>query len=431
MKTKVYYAVDLAKATTGYDPKAQQTLIRCWRLAATGPFELTQHGVEETLQAEVEEILRISAEAALWEAYAAAMATPGEVAARLAMAWQVFWNRFPALVQQNAKAAANRLIDAFSIGLQEVVVREDGLVLLLNSSNPTSQLYDKVYDWVGSQVGGDARKAVQLYAEINRQVSRAFTLDIEVRLPQEVSDFVAGAARVVEDVSQLPQRLADLSTQIQKDLADIERGISTAVVQAGNLPRTVFEQLKMADVKFDLETEDASKRLDALVAGVPKLDWKTVDELGNPVALGKRLNDFGRDLLVRQAEALAAEAQRAQLELERLYTQLEEAVQRGATELVNNLSEYARELETEVNKVRATIGELNNSLQVNNLQVLPVNVSQTVQAAQQAVADVMNHVATAHQRAVKQAADIAKGLLDAAGNAVEEIKDRVRKTFGF
>jgi DNA repair exonuclease SbcCD ATPase subunit len=350
------------------------------------------------------------------------MATPGEFAAKVSVAWQVFWQRFPVLVQQKAKDAARRVVDDFGIGLAETVITEDGLVLVAKTDNPTALFYEEIYDWMGSQVGGDARKAVLLYSDINRQLNRALTLDIELRVPHEVSDALALAFKAAELIKNLPQRLADLESEARKSGDNAGRALSTAVIQAGNVTRAVVDQLLSAGVEIDITTE-AKRRLEQLAAGMPKLDW-------HPDELGKQLNQIGRQANIDAAKHLAEEAARAIQQLQALQAQIEEAVKRGAEQLAWDLKKKAEELQSAIDQTNGDVKAIEQRLTDSGLEPLPPDICQPVAHAIEEAGKAMDVIRNAPSRAAEQAQKIAAGLLDAFGNVIQSVGNTLKGWLG-
>lgn len=423
MSIKVYYALELVRVTTGYNVSTKKTQLRCWRLAVTGPFDLTQHGIEEALRAEVERVLRESAETALWEAYTVAMATPGEVGVKLAAAWQVFWQRFPILVQQNANAAARSLLEAFSIGIIECVVEEDGLVLSIKAGDsPLSKLYDGLHDWVAQQLGGDARKAADLCVDLFKRTSGLSGIDVSVTLPREVSDALAQAAELAKAVEDLPQRLVDLQEEVGRIGQTLGDGLSTVLAQAGDLDRVVCEQLQKVGGIFDLSTDAAKRRLEELLPGAPRLAW-------DPTPLGNELQQVGRQLYEDAARKIEEEGKRLAERIEALGREVAEAVKRGAVELVDALKSEADGLHQRMKKMSGELVNIEGVYTAAGL-TFSVDLSAAVRTQEQRVTAAVEAFVDVHEKALQQAELIAKGVLDEFGNAIQSVADWVGDRLG-
>ncbi|HEY1399349.1 hypothetical protein [Roseateles sp.] len=422
MHSKVYYALELARATTGYDPTTNRTQIRCWRLAVTGPFELIEHGVEEALKGELERVIQVSAETALWESYCVAMATPGEVSMRVAAAWEVFWQRFPVLLRQNARDAASALIDAFSIGVLETVVEEEGLVIVVKTpTNPTVQLYEKTYDWIADRIGGDAGRVVHMYVDLHRGFSRAMEVDIDIRAPRSVNDAMVEVARLSKALKDMPQRIADLADKVKSVPDRLERGLSAVVLEAGQVTQAVVQQLKAAGVPFDF-ADVGEERLKRLLAGSPKLDWAPND-------LGQQLTQIGARMYEDAARQIQAESLRVLSGIGTLTSQIADAAHRGAVELVAQMRGEVDALARRHKELRDAVDRVSGVLQSANL-VLPPDITNSMNQAGQGVETAVTQAANAVRHAAEQADLIARGLLDSAGNALEEARNWLEDRLG-
>lgn len=422
MHSKVYYALELARVTTGYDPSSGKTQLRCWRLAVTGPFDLTEHGITDALKAEVEAVVRKSAETALWEAYTVAMATPGEVSVKLAAAWQVFWQRFPLLLQQNADAAAAAIIDAFTICLLETALEEDGLILVVKTGeDPVAALYEKAYDWVADQLGGDAGNAANMAVDLYRQYTRSLAVDIDIRAPKAVNDALVEAAKLGQSLKDMPQRLADLADQVRNAPDQLGKGLSTAVLRLGEVSEAIYLQLKGVGLKFDLG-DGGEERLRSLVAGVPRLDW-------SPDGFGAELKNLGAQAYEKAAREMQAQAQRLVDGMRSLASDIAAAAQRGAVELVSQLQGKLSELARQREQLGVQMQGISNILGASDL-ALPNDVLDGMTQTGEAAKEVAQEVAVATQQAIDQAAKIAQGLLDSAGNAIQQAGDWLRDRLG-
>lgn len=436
MNEKRYFAIELGRLTCGYDLQNECTLIRRWSIAITGPDDLSSSGLIDKALAQLEDDLRSSAEQAGYEAVMAAYAVPGEFSAKLAVAWELFWQRFPTLVEAKQKEKASQFIDAFSIGLLEDSYEVDGLVLDATAGKATSQMYIKAYEAIGRQLTGDIGKAVNSYFEILTLYNNLTTIDIHVEFPREITHLVAEVgdsvkklADVTKALEDIPQRLVDLEATIEKEVQKtgkaIEDLVSGVALLVGDVGDKLAEQLKGANLHIEFSPEIFSR----LLPGEPRLDLKAAS------------NDL-QNLLVAEAnklysqlgDSINAETRGALARLEVIRAKLQQAIDNCARDVVIALqaefSAATRIYDEAKNKLETLVTTL-NAANVND--VADLLVKDAASLTQQFVT--LNNVASGALGAVEQniknaAEETARRVLQAAQDALGAVGSAVKRAFG-
>ena len=449
--SKTYCAYELARLTVGYDPKERKTAVRQWSLAVTGPVELIGDDLSAAAREEVERVLRSAAEEALREAIAAAYAVPGELAAKLAAAWQVFSQRFPVLVQLKANEAAQAFIDAFAVGLYEVVLFEDGLVLDATAGKATAQVYRELYDKVRGAVGGDVGKVVGQYFDLMNRYNDLQSIELKIRAPREVEDALAEAARGAQALADMPQRLVDLtqalddeakrlaaevaalpdkaSQEAQRLVAEVQRlgteKVAAVVAQMGQFSQNLVKQLAQAGVRLEIDPNIVA----ALPVGMPRLDLNAAGDLGG------RLSSEAQKILQNLGAEAAKEVRKLLGGLDEVKQAIEVAIKAGAEQTVAQLKLEFERRAADFEDARKKLGAVEQKLRDGNFTA----AAQSMAAEAAAVvlqADALSVVVQGAPAAVANVArDIAQKAYEAAAAAVEraaqDIGNTVRRAFGF
>jgi len=418
-----YYEIELGRMTTGYDPKQKVTLVRCWSLAATGPDELSEGALDQHALKVVEQILREAAEQATYEAAVAANAVPGEFTAKLSTAWHVFWERFPTLVQTNANDQASRCINSFQIGLFEDVVSVEGLVLELEGGKATAKMYAKVYEMIRAEVDGDVGTALGQYFGLMNQYNDLMTASIRIEAPRELTDAIARTVEIAEAMEDIPQRLVDLADAAQGQLRE---GVSSLVLQAGNVNKRVAEQLSRAGIPIDFTAAPLTQLLD----GEPRLDLRaTSEQLQRELqrATEEVFNNVGANITTRAQEALSR--------LEDIKRQLNDAIQKGARESVEALQGRFKEVSKDFESAQAQLTNLATQLKTTPVAAVAgaLEAQSTALTASFAGLSTFTAGATAAVEARIQviAREVAQEALRAAQRAVDEARNAVNRVFGW
>lgn len=413
MKRIIFHKIELAAVTTGYDINSNETLLRQWALVATGPdpSEMSTGAITQ----KAEGILRQAAEEAMYQAVLAAYAFPGEIAGRLAIAWEVFWQRFPTLVQSKSQEVFNTFVSLFEIGLAEDVIRKPGLVLKATAGEATAQLYAQFYDGVTNALPGDAKKVAEQYFSICKTINTAMQVDIDIEVPRPITDVLSDAANAVRQVEELPQRLADLTEQLNALPDAARKQIDSVVLQAGGIVNSVAQQL----VSVGLGIEDAGGRLAELAAGKPILDFTG--------SLAGQLTANGQTLLNEGVVALRENVDRAVADANRISAEITNAINKGLTESVaalqgelNRASETVKDAVAALEHGRDELAKVVPGAAV--LAELP-GVTAAANTAVQQVADLASRApAQAAQRATEIAQETARAAAEAAAAAAQAIE---------
>jgi len=437
MNEKRYFAIELGRLTCGYDLQNQCTLIRRWSIAVTGPDDLSSSGLIDKALAQLEEDLRSSAEQAGYEAVMAAYAVPGDFSAKLVVAWELFWQRFPTLVEAKLKEKASQFINAFNIGLLEDSYEVSGLVLDATAGKATAQMYGEVYKAIGGQFKGDIGKAVNSYFEVLTTYNKLTTIEIHIEFPREITHVVAEATDAIEkldDVKKaledIPQRLVDLEATIEKEFQPTAKAIQDVVSGVALLVGGVGDKLAAQLQGAKLHIEFSPDVLKKLLPGEPRLDLKAATS-----GLERRLRAEAERLYTNLGNSINADIRAALGGLEAIRVRLQQAIDNCARDVVIVLKAEFDVASRAYDDARHKLDNLVVTLNAANLtgvanQLVTDAVSLTLQfvelnnVAEKALGDVEKNIE-------KAAEETARRVLSAAQDAVNAVRSAVGRVFGF
>ncbi len=452
MLSKIYCSYELARLTTGYDAANKRTSIRVWSLAVAGPADLSASGLSQAARAEGERILRSAAEQALGEAAVAGYAAPGELSVKLGVAWQVFVQRFPVLVRAKAEAAIQAFVDAFSIGLHELVVLQDGLVLDASAGKATSEIYRKVHEQVRGVVGGDVGRAVDGFFDLLNRYHSLQSVELKIRAPREVVDALAEAARTEQALRDVAQRAVDFSAAVDKEvqelkaqldelpdkasreaqrlMTDIERvggeRLSATVAEVGRFSQNVCRQLEMAGVRIQSLDPAALRNLPV---GLPRVDLTAAGELG------AKLTQASGAILSNLGQGAAATAQEVYDELASLKQAIERAIEDGASEVVDELKKQFDARVLALDAAQASLSQVEQQLRAGNFTAVADRLADEAATLAQNLTGLQTVVRNAPDAVAARVAELAKQAYEAALRAAEEalnaVANGIRRALGF
>ena len=249
----VFWEMGIAEVTTGFDIDKNETTIRKWNIGAIGP---------ENLEGVVLQHARSCAIDSLQQAALAAYPTPGEVSAKLAVAWQVWTTLFPKCM--SGKAVGKAIVSQFKIGLTENMYRVKGLNIKAKTYETQAGMYAQLYERLGAMTGGDVGKAFKGYAAIEGKIDAATRVDIDIKVPQELTSGLARAKQLSPD--EAAKQLAGLAGKIKLDKLD---------VKIPSIAPQVMKVSQQAVAQIDAALKPFSEPLAAILPKLPS---------GNPIA---------------------------------------------------------------------------------------------------------------------------------------------------
>lgn len=355
MKMVIYKEFVLGKLTAGYDIENNETLVRQWAIAITGPADLSEKGLKKEVEDGIMSVLKKSSEQAAEEAYVAAVACPGDLMAKLTVAWQTFWQRFPVIVDGNMTNIIDEYKDMFSIGIVESVARESGLVLEAVAGTNLAGLYKDIDAQVRGRLGGDGANVISKFLEVQCDLDATRNINLSFKIPREITSVMSDAAKVERNAEKAVEYLAALACKLDDAKSTIVIGgqavkanIDAFAIKTCNVTQEVALQIQMA-----------TERIGGLVEVLPTLSHGGVDmDLGGKIGgLGERLNVAGtristemqneiqklKDIQLETARLAVEEAERKRREIEdaakraaeeteRLRREAEDAARRAAEE---------------------------------------------------------------------------------------------------
>ena len=160
----------------------------------------------------------------------------------------------------SGKAIGKAIVAQFKIGLTENMYQVKGLTLKAKTYQTQAGMYAQLYDRMSGVTGGDVGKAFKGYAEIQGKIDAATRVDIDIKVPQEITSGLARARQLAPDAAA--KQLAGLASRINTDKLNVKiPAIAPLVMQVSQ------QVVKQLDATF----KPFAEPIETMLPKLPKL----------------------------------------------------------------------------------------------------------------------------------------------------------------